>query len=180
MTAPETSPRPLFDRSIARVAAWEALKKLHPRRMLRNPVLFVVELGSAFTTVIFIHSMVAQDGEARPGFILAVSIWLWFTVLFANFAEAMAEGRGKAQAESLRRARQDVVAKRARDAAPDGARWAEWLAGSTVGIEPVSSSALRKGHLVVVLAGELIPPTGRSWTAWPPSTRAPSPARAPP
>ena len=80
--------------------------------MLKNPVMFTVEVGSAFTTLLFIHAAITGQGDARPGFILAVALWLWFTVLFANSAEAMAEGRGKAQADALRSARQDVLAQR--------------------------------------------------------------------
>src|SRR6186713_34424 len=104
--------KPLLDGGIIRQAMIDAFKKLNPRAMLRNPVMFVVEVGSAFTAFLFVHAVVTGDGDARPGFTLAVSLWLWFTVLFANFAEAMAEGRGKAQAETLRQARRDVVAKR--------------------------------------------------------------------
>jgi K+-transporting ATPase ATPase B chain len=94
--------RPLFERAIVGRAALDAVRKLDPRRMIRNPVMFVVMVGSAFTTVLFIHAAVTGHGEAGPGFVLAISLWLWFTVLFANFAEAMAEGRGKAQADALR------------------------------------------------------------------------------
>jgi K+-transporting ATPase ATPase B chain len=100
--------RPLFEGAIVRAAVVDSFKKLDPRRMIRNPVMFVVEVGSAFTTVIVRPRARHRPGEASPWFILAVSLWLWFTVLFANFAEAMAEGRGKAQAETLRKARKDV------------------------------------------------------------------------
>src|SRR5262245_37957072 len=106
--------RPLFESHIVKRAALDSFKKLDPRRMVKNPVMFVVEIGSAFTTLLFVHAAVTGHGEAHPGFILGVSLWLWFTVLFANFAEAMAEGRGKAQADNLRKARKDVVAKRLR------------------------------------------------------------------
>src|SRR5262245_39012335 len=101
--------RPLFDASLARAAALESLRKLDPRRQIRNPVMFVVLIGSALTTALFFQALMGQ-GEASPGFIGAVSAWLWFTVLFANFAEALAEGRGKAQADALRRARRDIEA----------------------------------------------------------------------
>ena len=94
--------RPLFDPAIVKRALVDALRKLHPRHMLRNPVMFVVEVGSAFTTLLGVNALMTGQGEAPAGFILAVSAWLWLTVLFANFAEAMAEGRGKAQAASLR------------------------------------------------------------------------------
>jgi len=103
--------RPLFERSIVRRALSESFAKLDPRRMIRNPVMFVVEVGSAFTTLLFLHAAFSGHGEAPTGFIFGISAWLWLTVLFANFAEAMAEGRGKAQADSLRKARQTVLAK---------------------------------------------------------------------
>src|SRR5262245_10881813 len=104
--------RPLFDPAIVQRALVDSLVKLDPRHMLRNPVMFVVEVGSAFTTGLGVHALVTGAGEAPAGFILAISAWLWLTVVFANFAEAMAEGRGKAQAEALRRARRGVLAKR--------------------------------------------------------------------
>jgi K+-transporting ATPase ATPase B chain len=138
----------LFERPIVRRAAADAVRKLDPRTMIRNPVMFVVEVGSAFTTLLFVHALLTGHGEAPAGFILAVSVWLWFTVLFANFAEAMAEGRGKAQADTLRKARKDVVAKRL--ARPE--RGAPF--------EPVASSLLRKNDVVQVEAGELIPGDG--------------------
>src|SRR5512135_1675498 len=103
--------RPLFDPPIVRRAISDSFKKLNPRNQLRNPVMFVVLIGSLFTTGLFIQALLGQ-GEAPAGFILAISLWLWFTVLFANFAEAMAEGRGKAQAESLRKSRKDTPAKK--------------------------------------------------------------------
>jgi potassium-transporting ATPase ATP-binding subunit len=154
--------RSLFDPSIVRVAALDACKKLHPRRMIKNPVMFVVEVGSAFTTGLFVHALVvgADGGEAHPWFILAVSLWLWFTVLFANFAEAMAEGRGKAQADTLRKARKDVLAKRIRPtfSASGGALADPAQRGQA--IEEVLSSALRLGDRVWIPAGELIPADG--------------------
>ena len=133
---------------IVRAAALDAIRKLHPRNMIRNPVMFTVEIGSAFTTVLFVHAAVTGRGDAPPAFILAVSLWLWFTVLFANFAEAVAEGRGKAQAETLRRARQDVVAIRLASPSRDAAR-AEVLA-----------ARLQKGDHVLVEAGATIPADG--------------------
>src|SRR5262245_50795833 len=102
--------RPLFDPPIVKRAIRDAFLKLDPRHQIRNPVMFVVLVGSVVTTLLFIHALGGQ-GEASPGFILAISIWLWFTVLFANFAEAMAEGRGKAQADALKQARRTVFAK---------------------------------------------------------------------
>ena len=92
-------------------AVLESFIKLNPRWMVRNPVMFVVEVGSVLTTLLWIQSLIGQ-GEAPTGFIGAIALWLWFTVLFANFSEAVAEGRGKAQAESLRKARQDTPAKK--------------------------------------------------------------------
>src|SRR3990172_541596 len=103
--------RALFDPAIVRQAVIDSFIKLTPRRQIRNPVMFVVYVGSILTTLLLVQALVGK-GEAPAGFILAVSVWLWFTVLFANFAEAMAEGRGKAQAASLRKARRDLQAKR--------------------------------------------------------------------
>src|SRR4030095_12266729 len=111
--------RPLFDAPIVRRALVDSLRKLDPRHMIRNPVMFVVEVGSAFTTLLGFHALATGAGEAPAGFILAISAWLWLTVVFANFAEAMAEGRGKAQADALRKARHEVVAKRLREARRD-------------------------------------------------------------
>ncbi len=145
---PHKPVRPLFERAIVRRAMIDSFRKLHPRAMIRNPVMFVVEVGSAFTTLLFLHAAVTGEGEAPPAFILAVSIWLWITVLFANFAEAMAEGRGKAQADSLRKARHSVVAKRLAQPRREAAT------------SPVDSTNLRVGDHVLVEAGELIPSDG--------------------
>ncbi|MDI1446873.1 potassium-transporting ATPase subunit KdpB [Polyangium sp. 6x1] len=144
----KTQARPLFEGAIVRRAAVDAFKKLDPRRMVKNPVMFVVEIGSAFTTMLFVHAAVTGKGEAPAGFILAVSLWLWFTVLFANFAEAMAEGRGKAQADTLRQARKGVTAKRLELPRRDAPH------------ESVLSPRLRKDDYVLVEAGELIPSDG--------------------
>ena len=92
--------RSLFDASIVKQAIVDSFRKLTPRRQVRNPVMFVVYVGSILTTLLWVQALVGQ-GEAPAWFIFWVSVWLWFTVLFANFAEAMAEGRGKAQAASL-------------------------------------------------------------------------------
>jgi len=100
------APRALFDPPIVRRALRDALVKLDPRHMVRNPVMFVVLLGSAFTTGVLIRD--ALQGRGGLGFTLQIALWLWFTVLFANFAEAMAEGRGKAQADALRKSRRDA------------------------------------------------------------------------
>jgi K+-transporting ATPase ATPase B chain len=152
-------PRPLVERALLETALIDAVKKLHPRRMLRNPVMFVVEVGSAFTTLLFVHALVTGEGDARPGFILAVSLWLWFTVLFANFAEAMAEGRGKAQADTLRRARKDVVAKRVKRGVEGATRLFD-PAHRAASLDEVPSSTLRIDDVVFVAAGEIIPVDG--------------------
>src|SRR5262245_40970821 len=103
-----------YNSQIYRRAIVDSFLKLNPRWMVRNPVMFVVEVGSVLTTVLWIQGLITGKAEAPTGFIGAISLWLWFTVLFANFSEAVAEGRGKAQAESLRKARQDTPAKRLR------------------------------------------------------------------
>src|SRR6185437_7800781 len=110
---PKKAPRarPLFDPPIVRRAVGDSFGKLHPRVMLKNPVMFVVEVGAAFTTVLFARDLTV--GASIAGFTLQITLWLWFTVLFANFAEAMAEGRGKAEAQTLRRPNADTTARRA-------------------------------------------------------------------
>ena len=139
--------RALFEPTIVLQAIIDSFRKLTPRRQVRNPVMFVVYVGSILTTLLFVQALVGK-GEAPAWFIFWVSVWLWFTVLFANFAEAMAEGRGKAQAASLRKARRELQAKRL----PRADRIARY--------ETVSASALRKGHLVLVEAGDFIPVDG--------------------
>ena len=139
--------RPLFDPRLVRRAARDAVAKLNPACMAKKPVMFVVEVGSVLTTALFLGALVA-GGEEPPGFILAVSLWLWFTVLFANFAESLAEGRGKAQAESLRQVRREVTAKRLARPARDAEATS------------VSSSSLRKGDFVLCEAGDIIPGDG--------------------
>jgi K+-transporting ATPase ATPase B chain len=133
----------IWDRGIVKQAVRDALRKLDPRIQVRNPVMFIVEVGSLLTTILFVQDLFRPDG--RPLFTGQVAFWLWFTVLFANFAEAMAEGRGKAQADTLRRTRTDTLANRLR---PQGA------------LEQVPAASLRKGDLVQVSAGELIPADG--------------------
>ncbi len=142
-----TPARSLFDGPLVKRALVDAVKKLDPRHQFKNPVMFVVWVGSAFTLFLFVQAL-AGTGEASAGFILAVSLWLWFTVLFANFAEAMAEGRGKAQADSLRKAKKDIRAKK--------------LAGVEKGspVSLVSSADLRKGDVVLVEAGDFVPCDG--------------------
>ena len=119
---------------------WDSLRKLHPRTMAKNPVMFVVEVGSVLTTVRLVLDALA--GRPGLGFEFQITFWLWLTVLFANFAEAMAEGRGKAQADTLRKARTETVANRL---GPGGR------------IEVVPAPSLRKNDLVMVKAGEFIP-----------------------
>ena len=108
--AKETKSKSLWDARIVRQALIDALVKLSPRTMMRNPVMFVVEVGSVITTVLLVRNALGH----QPGFSfnLQITLWLWFTVLFANFAEAMAEGRGKAQAETLRKAKSETMANR--------------------------------------------------------------------
>ncbi|HKA24205.1 MAG TPA: potassium-transporting ATPase subunit B, partial [Candidatus Eisenbacteria bacterium] len=134
----------LFEPTIVRRAIVDSVKKLDPRVQIKNPVMFVVLVTAVGTTILWIQSLVGH-GEAAPGFILAVSIWLWFTVVFANFAEAMAEGRGKAQADALRRARSDVFAKKLEDP-KDRLTFAS-----------VPATSLAKGDHVLVTAGDIIP-----------------------
>src|SRR5499426_4013613 len=135
--------RSLFDTTIVRQAIVDSFRKLTPRRQVRNPVMFVVYVGSILTTLLWAQAAVGH-GEAPGWFIFWVSVWLWFTVLFANFAEAMAEGRGKAQAASLRKARRDLQAKRL--SRPDR------MAHHAV----VSATSLRRGDAVLVEAGDFI------------------------
>jgi len=139
--------RPLFDSAIVGQAVIDSLRKLAPQRQVRNPVMFVVYVGSILTTLLFFQALVGT-GEAPPWFILMVTVWLWFTVLFANFAEAMAEGRGKAQAASLRKARRDVQAKRLSSPHRDAA------------YTRVPSASLKKGDVVLVEAGDPVPADG--------------------
>src|SRR5574341_813826 len=139
--------RPLFDPAIVGQAVIDSFRKLTPQREIRNPVMFVVYVGSILTTLLFLQALVGR-GEAPAGFILAVSVWLWFTVLFANFAEAMAEGRGKAQAASLRKSRRDIQAKRLPRPERDAA------------FTVVAGTSLRKGDVVLVEAGDFIPADG--------------------
>ncbi len=147
--------RPLFDPAIVRRAIADACKKLDPRVQVRNPVMFVVLVGSVLTTGLAIEASLGQ-GEAAPGFIWAIALWLWFTVLFANFAEAMAEGRGKAQADTLRKARRDVHAKKMLNYTPGH----KAASNGTNPTQPCAASDLRKGDIVLVEAGDFIPMDG--------------------
>ena len=135
----------LFDREILGPAALESFRKLVPQHVAKNPVMFVVEVGSVLTTLLWLRDVFAPPADAAPTwFTLSVSLWLWFTVLFANFAEAVAEGRGKAQADTLRKMRKETTARRLVNGRE----------------EAVPASALKKGDTVVVEAGELIPGDG--------------------
>jgi potassium-transporting ATPase ATP-binding subunit len=134
----------LFDPTIVSAAVVDSFRKLRPRTQARNPVMFVVLVGSVLTTILFVRDL-GDSTAAENVFVGLVALFLWFTVLFANFAEAMAEGRGKAQAETLRRARAETIANRR-------------LADGT--LEPVPSSRLDVGDVVVVNAGEMIPSDG--------------------
>ena len=140
---PQANRKSLFDSKIVRRASVDALRKLNPRLMMRNPVMFVVELGSVLTSVLLLVNLVTHHG--RFGFNLQITLWLWFTVLFANFAEAMAEGRGKAQADALRQARSETTAHQLNS---DGTT------------REVPSSQLRVGDVVRVVAGHMIPGDG--------------------
>jgi potassium-transporting ATPase ATP-binding subunit len=134
----------LFDPAILGPAVGDAFRKLDPRTLWRNPVMFTVETVSAVTTILFVRDLVAGTGAAFSG---QISLWLWFSVLFANFAEAVAEGRGKAQAASLRRTQSQAVAKRLD-------------AGSSIGWQEVPATQLKVGDVVIVEAGDLIPSDG--------------------
>lgn len=132
-------------------AILDAFIKLNPRRMVRNPVMFVVEVGSLLTTGLWIQTLVGT-GEASSWFVGMISLWLWFTVLFANYSEALAEGRGKAQAESLRRTRKETNAKKLSHPCPKGEH--------PVNYSLVASSTLRQGDLYMVEAGDILPSDG--------------------
>jgi K+-transporting ATPase ATPase B chain len=134
--------RSLFDGAIVRRAAVDALVKLAPKTMMKNPVMFVVEVGSVLTTVLLIVNTLNHHGHFR--FDLQITLWLWFTVLFANFAEAMAEGRGKAQADALRLAKSETTAYKV----------------TKSGTEEIASSALRADDIVRVIAGQMVPGDG--------------------
>jgi len=140
-------PEVTFERELYQRALWDALRKLDPRHMARNPVMFVVEVGSLLTTVLWLQAL-AGRGEQPAGFIGAVTLWLWLTVLFANLSEALAEGRGKAQAAALRRARRETPAKVLRQAGY----------GAPYSLLP--STSLRGGDLFLVEADDIIPADG--------------------
>jgi potassium-transporting ATPase ATP-binding subunit len=139
----------LFEPTIVRGAVLEAFRKLDPRHQVKNPVMFVTEVVSLLTTGLLVQALLGH-GEAPAGFIGAISAWLWFTVLFANFAEAMAEGRGKAHADSLRRAKRDIQAKFLADPQHDSG----WI--------PIPTSKLHKGDAVLVQSGDVVPCDGEA------------------
>ncbi|MGV8887795.1 MAG: potassium-transporting ATPase subunit KdpB [Pseudomonas sp.] len=138
---------PLFDRKLLLSACLDAFKKLLPQAQWKNPVMFVVYLGSILTTLLWFQSLVGK-GEASSGFILSITLWLWFTVLFANFAEALAEGRSRAQAASLRGMKRQTMAKLLQQPRHGSA----WM--------PVPSSELLKDAVVLIEAGDLVPLDG--------------------
>jgi K+-transporting ATPase ATPase B chain len=138
----------LFDRALLGPAIIDSLRKLSPAVQIRNPVMFVVFVGSILTTLLLAVSLSGGEGEAPAGFIVAISAWLWFTVLFANFAEALAEGRSKAQAASLRGIKQSVSAKKLRNPTFGG----DWVA--------TPAPELRKGDFFLVETGEVIAADG--------------------
>ncbi|MGZ5483607.1 MAG: HAD-IC family P-type ATPase, partial [Pyrinomonadaceae bacterium] len=143
--AKQTTKQAIWNWEIAKRAIVASFIKLNPRAMMKNPVMFVVEVGSLLTTFYFIYGLISPvAGVTNPKFELQITLWLWFTVLFANFAEAMAEGRGKAQAENLRRSRTETIAHR-------------FVNNHT---EDVPAPDLRMGDIVVVSAGEFIPGDG--------------------
>ena len=159
--ATKTTAQSLFEPSIVRQAIWDAFRKLDPRHQIKNPVMFVVAVGSVVTTLLFAQALFGR-GEAPAWFILNVSLWLWFTVLFANFAEAMAEGRGKAQADALRRARRDLNAKRLSRPQP-GLSYVSLpaaLGRPGEAYTTVPASRLKKDDMVLVEAGDFIPGDG--------------------
>jgi K+-transporting ATPase ATPase B chain len=137
----------MFDPAIVRTAVLDSFKKLHPRVLYKNPVMFVVAIGSLLTTAFVVRDLVSPPEHASPlWFTVTITLWLWFTVVFANFAEAVAEGRGKAQADALRKMRQETVARK--------------LVEGKELPEVIPASQLRKDDLVVVEAGQLIPGDG--------------------
>src|SRR5204863_2723213 len=140
------SKKDIWNARIVKRAIVEAFIKLDPRKMMRNPVMFAVEIGSILTTLQLIRGLIVPvPSITNTGFELQITLWLWFTVLFANFAEAMAEGRGKAQADNLRKSKTETIAHRV-------------ISGSR--IEDVPAPQLRKDDFVIVSAGEFIPGDG--------------------
>ncbi len=145
---PETAAITLFDRSIMLRAVADSFRKLDPRGLMHNPVIFVTEIVAMLTTLLGLRALFVREPGQHAGFALTIGFWLWLTVLFATFAEAVAEGRGRARAESLRRSRTQTLAKRLVDAR-DTAFW-----------QPVPGPELRAGDLVLVEAGDTVPSDG--------------------
>jgi len=137
--------RPLFDPEIVKRATKESFKKLNPATLIKNPVMFVVEVGAAITTIFLVRDMIVGRSAIGIGFQFQISLWLWFTVLFANFAEAMAEARGKAQADTLRKTKTDSMAK---------------LITRSNKIEIIAAAKLRCGDIVIAETGDIIPGDG--------------------
>ena len=145
--AAELTLRSMWSTKIILAAVRDAFKKLSPRHQLRNPVMFTVYVGSLLTTSLLIFALLGH-GEEPAHFIFAIALWLWFTLLFANFAEAMAEGRGKAQAQALRKVRREIQAKKLTKPSRDAK------------ITMVQSTALRADDIVLVEEGDFIPGDG--------------------
>jgi potassium-transporting ATPase ATP-binding subunit len=143
--------RPFFDGPIVRRAIKDAFIKLNPREVAKNPVMFVVEVGSVLTTILIIRD-IAQGHTENLLFTIQVTLWLWFTVLFANFAEAMAEGRGKAQADTLRKAKTETIARRVVGSVGTGIE--------SLKTESVPAPQLRKDDVVLIVAGDFVPGDG--------------------
>src|ERR1700741_215956 len=143
-------PLSMLDRSLIVTAMWASFGKLDPRTLVKNPVMFCVEIVSVLTTIFFLRDLIVGPGTVvgtNALFSGQITVWLWFTVLFANFAEAVAEGRGKAQADALRRTRTETKGKRLQ-------------AANSRSFELIDATALKAGDLVLVEAGDLIPSDG--------------------
>src|SRR3974377_1149745 len=140
-------PLSIFDRSLIVPAIWASFRKLNPRTLVKNPVMFSVEIVAALTPIFFLRDLIVGSGTVigtNAAFSGQITLWLWFTVLFANFAEAVAEGRGKAQAEALKKTRRDTIAKKVMNNK----------------LVQISAKDLRKGDTVVCKTGDIIPGDG--------------------
>ena len=142
----------LWNLSIIKAAMRDACLKLSPKHQIKNPVMFAVYLGSLLTSILFVQALLG-DGEASAWFIFSITAWLWFTLLFANFAESMAEGRGKAQAQSLRKARREIQAKKL-------SKPCSYSNMTPAKITLIQSELLRTNDLVLVESGDVIPSDG--------------------